>query len=361
MEQKLKYAEIFDWIREKIKSQELKPGERIYSENELMEIFGVSRQTVRHAISKLEFMGFVERRRGSGTYICQKKSMEKTVSSMQIAVVTTYIDQYIFPKIIQKIDRTISKEGYTIQIASTNNSIEKERDILKKLLHENTVDGIIIESTKSALPNPNLPLYQEIIERKIPLVFLNSYYKELAVPHVSMNDKMAGKLAAQYLIARGHQKLGAIFKSDDGQGHLRYAGFVEALREAGIPVKEEHIIWITTEDQKCMQEDAQRYIRRLKENTAYVCYNDKVANEFMEICLKHNIRIPDEISIIGIDDAEIAQHARVPLTSVHNPVGNLGEMCATVMLKMIHGSPVEKDYELVAKLVERESTMVINP
>lgn len=358
MEGRPKYIEIHEWIKQQILNGDLRPGERMYSENELMELFSVSRQTVRHAISKLEFEEIVERRRGSGTYIREEKTEEKRAESMQIAVITTYIDEYIFPKIIREIEQTVSKEGYTLQIASTHNSVEKEREILEKLLKENAVDGIIIESTKSALPNPNIALYKQMIERKMPLVFLNAYYPGLQVPHVSLNDKMAGKMATQFLIKKGHKKIGAIFKSDDGQGHLRYAGYIEALMEAGLPIREENIIWASTEDVRRMKNEHNRYLDRFNGNTAYVCYNDKVAIELMEICSAHQIRIPEDISIIGIDDAEIAKSPKVPLTSVHNPVRNLGELCATVVLKIIHGSAVEKDYELMATIVERESTCV---
>lgn len=356
MEQRPKYVEILEWIRKQIVDKELKPGERMYSENELMELFSVSRQTVRHAISKLEFEGIVERRRGSGTYIRERKTEIRHAKSMQIAVITTYIDEYIFPKIIQEIEQTVSKEGYTLQIASTHNSVEKERELLQKLIKEDAVDGIIIESTKSALPNPNILLYKKIIEREIPLVFLNSYYPQLKVPHVSLNDKMAGKLATQFLISKGHRKIGAIFKGDDGQGHLRYAGYIEALMEANLPIREQHIIWVSTEDVRRMQGESSRYIDRMDGNTAYVCYNDNVANELVQICLENSIRVPEELSIIGIDDSEVARRSKIPLTSVQNPVRSLGELSATVMLKMIQGIPVEKDYELMASIIERDST-----
>lgn len=330
----------------------------MYSESELMELFHVSRQTVRHAISNLEFEGIVKRKRGSGTYICEKKRETRRVKSMQVAVITTYIDEYIFPKIIREIERTVSKEGYTLQIASTHNSVEKEREILKRLIRENTVDGIIIEATRSALPNPNHDLYDKILEREIPFVFVNSYYPNINAPHVSLNDKMAGKAATEFLISRGHKRIGAIMKSDDGQGRLRYTGYLEALREAGLPIKEDSIIWIATEDMKRMQKEEGRYLERLGGQTAYVCYNDRVAYELIDICKRNNIQVPEKLSVMGIDDAENIRREETRLTSVINPVQKLGELCATILLQMIHGSQVEKDYELMPTVVERESTCI---
>lgn len=348
-----KYAEIFQWVKQQIETGKLKPGEKMYSEKELADLFSVSRQTVRHAISKLEYENIVERKQGSGTYIQGREN--KKAGNMQIAVVTTYVDEYIFPRIIQEIQQTIAAEGYVMQMMFTNNSVEKEREILKGLLNAADVDGIIIEATKSALPNPNISLYETIAERGIPLVFLNSYYPGIPVPHVALNDRMAGKLASQYLISKGHRNIGGVFKSDDGQGLLRYIGYVEALLEAGLSIRESHIIWVSTEDMKRMKQEESRYLERINGNTAYVCYNDKVAGELMDIYALHNIRVPEDVSIVGIDDADIAKQTRVPLTTMRNPVRDLGRTAASVLLERIKGAEGEMGHELMPVLIERES------
>ncbi|WP_333813723.1 GntR family transcriptional regulator, partial [Muricomes intestini] len=183
-----KYIEIFEWIKQQIDIGNLKPGERMYSEKELVELFSVSRQTVRHAISKLEYEDIVVKRRGSGTYIRKADSGAEPSGSMQIAVVTTYVDDYIFPRIIQEIQHTIAREGYMMQLMFTNNSVEKEREILNQLIEENNVAGMIIEPTKSALPNPNIPLFEKLAGRGVPVVFLNSYYPQLEVPREVLDD-----------------------------------------------------------------------------------------------------------------------------------------------------------------------------
>ena len=62
----------------------------------------------------------------------------------------------------------------------------------------------------------------------MPILFLNTYYPELDVPHVSLNDTEAAKAAVNYLIGRGHKNIGAVLKLDDGQGRLRYLGYLKA-------------------------------------------------------------------------------------------------------------------------------------
>lgn len=358
MEQRSKYEEIIDWIKEKIDHGELTVGSKIYSENELVSIFGVSRQTVRHAISVLSSEGILERKRGSGTYITKPK--ERKSDTKRIAVITTYIDEYIFPMIIKSVEQRLSKEGYTIQLSFTNNSVEKERQILDRILREQSVDGIIVETTKSGLPNPNLHFYDKLRECEIPFIFINSYYPEIKAPHVSLNDRRAGYLVTQHLVSCGHQKIGAIFKSDDGQGLRRYAGYVDALMEADIKVKGERIIWIDTDEQRHMKEDTGRILRRLKDCTACVCYNDDVANKLVSICLEQGIRVPEDISITGIDNSALTTYCEVPLTSAVNPLAELAETVSQVMLDILKGKKVEQSIELEPILKIRHSVRMIS-
>ena len=180
-DEKAKYEEIADRIISEMEQGKLKPGERIYSENELVSLFQVSRQTARHAVSVLEARGVVRRVRGSGTYIRgQEKQVEaKRSRTMRIAVMTTYVDEYIFPSMLREMETRLSRGGYTLQISFTYNAVEKERMILNGFLREDSVDGIIAEPTKSGLPNPNLDIYRELQKRKVPVLFLNSYYPGL--------------------------------------------------------------------------------------------------------------------------------------------------------------------------------------
>lgn len=146
-QREVKYQFLVNWIKEKIESGELRPGEKMYSENELSEMLGLSRQTVRRAIGILEEEGLVERIRGSGTYI-GRQNRDARKRTMNIAVISTYVDRYIFPSTLEGIARTLSGAGYMTQIAFTNNRVDEERRILEGILEKDNVDGVIVEATK---------------------------------------------------------------------------------------------------------------------------------------------------------------------------------------------------------------------
>ena len=98
-----KYKILAEELRQNILNNIYQPGDRLPSELELQEQFQISRQTVRNALELLERQGFVRSRQGSGTYVVDRDAEEQK-KSKRIAVVTTYVDNYIFPKIIQGIE-----------------------------------------------------------------------------------------------------------------------------------------------------------------------------------------------------------------------------------------------------------------
>ena len=355
-----KYERIVSWVQTEIENGALSRGDKLPSENELMERFRVSRQTVRRAMEKIKKKGVVEGRRGSGTYVTVNTRRYAAGKEIRIAVMLTYVDTYIFPSIIKGIESVLSSEGCTLQIAMTDNAVEKERMLLKEFIHTQSVDGIIAETVKSALPNPNMELYREIENMGIPVLFVNSYYKELDIPHISMDDRKAGYLAAKHLAECGHTRIGGIFKADDGQGHLRYAGYTDALMEQEIKIRGDQVIWIDSEELRTMGEESAKFLKRLKGCTACVCYNDETAYKIVEIFRKAGHRVPEDLSVVGIDNSGLAKFCPVPLTSVENPVEKLGRTAAERMTWKIFRNEEMETVEFEPQLIMRNSVQVIH-
>lgn len=349
-----KYQVLADWMKQRIETGTFEPGARLPSEQKLQEQFGVSRQTVRKALEVLEEAGILRSRQGSGTFVVDKEAEEQQ-RGRRVAVVTTYVDNYIFPGIIRGIERTLSGQGFQMQIAFTGNRLWREAEVLRDLMSQN-LRGLIIETTKSALPNPNLPLYRELMGRKVPIVFLNSRYPELAgCPMVALKDEEAGYLAARHLIACGHRRLGGLFKSDDGQGIRRYQGFMRGLWEAGIYDRERSMVWFDTEDATDFSRLERKLVEYLGSCSGILCYNDSTALAVMELFKGHGIQVPGDLSVVSVDDTELALRGNVGLTSVRHPKGRLGEKAAEVLLSMIRNGLPGENYEFEARLTERDS------
>lgn len=349
-----KYLELVGWIKEQIETEALPSGCKLYSENTLKEMFGVSRQTVRHAIGVLENEGVVRRVRGSGTYINDSR-LSNLTKRRRVSVVTTYVDGYIFPRTIQGIEEVLEKAGYSVQIAFTNNQHEREKAILEDIISRDEVSGLIIEPTKSGIPNPNLRLYQEIRRRRIPVVFINSSYPQLKIPRVSINDHMAGWKITRYLISMGHKRIGGIFKLDDRQGQLRFSGYMDAMFDAGLSIEDKRVVWVDTEEKQHLEMSEAKVLERFKDCTAVFCYNDEVAHGFLGICRRHGLRVPEDISVASVDDSELAVLGEVPLVSVPHPMERLGGKAAENLLRLIKDPEFDANYEFEVEVIKRSS------
>ncbi len=355
-----KYSKLVDWVKQQIESGKFKPGDKLYSENELAGMFDISRQTVRHAIGILENEALVERRRGSGTYI-KMPPQPAHEPTKTIGVITTYLDDYIFPSIIRGIESVLSQNGYTMRLSITNNKVENETTALTHMLQDD-VDGLIVEPTKSALPNLNRTLYQTLAQRGIPCLMINGRYPEMALPVVAPDDMSGGHRAAEYLLERGHRHIGGIFKSDDIQGHLRYAGFATALKERGVTLREDAVVWYATEDiGRLFDGDSDAYIlSRIQNCTALLCYNDQIAVRLTEILRRAGIQVPEQISMISFDNSNLATLSERGLTSVAHPKEQLGEIAAQGILAMLRDRTAQTDKLFDPIIFERQSVRALN-
>lgn len=355
----LKYETVMNDIKNEILSGVLKQGDKIDSETKLMERFGVSRHTAREAVARLTQEGYIETIHGKGSFVNWEKKESDVFKreSRTIAVVSSYINNHIFPAIIQRIEDLASQNGYNIRLNCTYNRVFREKEILLNLL-DGDIAGVIVEPAKSALPSPNANIYRILRDKKIPVIFLHGYYDEEHDDYVAVDDKKAGFDAAEYLIKRGHKTIAGVFKSDDIQGHNRYAGMMEALYKYGMEIDEDHIIWMSTQDQQVLMEDAltrKTVFERLERCTATVCYNDDIAITIGNTLMERGITIPDQHSLISFDNTKYGDAFPVPITSMNHPYGMIGEAAFEGLMEKM-----EKPYELIQKkihvdVVEKQS------
>lgn len=335
----LKYMDIVEWTTEQITSGVFKAQDKFLSEAELGKKFNCSRQTVRRALEVLEQNGLITRSQGSGTFI----SMNKTYQSQQsnivrsktktVGFINTYMDSYIFPGIIKGIGHVLSTAGYALELISTENMISGETRCLEFMLTRQ-LDGIIVEPTRSALPCANLSLYNEINHMGIPLVFIDSFYPELSNPYVALDDEKAGYEAAMHLLSMGHRKISAIFPHSHRQGHMRYLGYVKAHTDYGVPVNDELVCWHTKANMNELL-NSKQYLEQLLKSTAVLCYNDTTALGIIDLLHQNGMSIPEDLSIVGIDNSEIARVCS--LTSVARPTDEMGSAAANLLISMMNG------------------------
>ncbi|MDQ0223759.1 GntR family transcriptional regulator [Bacillus sp. 7586-K] len=366
MAQQTKASMVKNQIKEWIDEGKVLPGEKIYSENELVKMFEVSRHTVRQAVGDLVHEGWLYREQGAGTFVSNRREQIQIqpVSSTgkNIGVITTYISDYIFPSIIKGIESYLSSHGYSLTFACTDNDPEKEKQCLEAMLSRN-IDGLIVEPTRSSSYNPNLHYYLEMEQNQIPYLMINQYYPQLNPPNIILDDEKGGFIATDHLIKLGHTKVIGIFKSDDNQGLNRMQGFIRAFRENNIQFFPEMIVTYTTEEKEGT------YLQKLKDilvsdekPTGIVCYNDEIAIKVLNVLRDLEIKVPEELSIVGYDDSYLAEASEIKLTSVTHPKMDMGIEAAKWIVSAVENGDWEETRQKVyePEIVIRNSTSAIS-
>lgn len=347
---KPKYFTLMEELKEKIISGRIQPGEKLPSENQFTVQYSLSRHTVRKALSLLEQEGYIEACHGKGTFCSEK--MRHMKKSRNIAVVTTYISDYIFPRLIQGMDNVLSEQGYSIILKNTGNSRQKEAKCLEELLQKD-IDGLIIEPSKSQLSCRHPGLYENLEKYQIPYIFIQGIYTEMKdKPHILMDDARGGYLVTKYLLEQGHRRITGFFKADDIQGIQRHKGYVRALQEAGIPYDPDLVVWFHTEDRRSKPSMmVKEMVKTGSLPHGIVCYNDQIAVQVIESLEDCGLQVPKDISVTGYDNSLYAQRG-TGITTIAHPQEWLGEMAAELILEKING--VSEEDSKVERLIQPE-------
>lgn len=347
---KPKYFTLMEELKEEIISGRIQPGEKLPSENQFTVQYSLSRHTVRKALSLLEQEGYIEACHGKGTFCSEK--MRHMKKSRNIAVVTTYISDYIFPRLIQGIDNVLSEQGYSIILKNTGNSRQKEAKCLEELLQKD-IDGLIIEPSKSQLSCLHPGLYENLEKYQIPYIFIQGIYTEMKdKPHILMDDARGGYLVTKYLLEQGHRRITGFFKADDIQGIQRHKGYVRALQEAGIPYDPDLVVWFHTEDRRSKPSMmVKEMVKTGSLPHGIVCYNDQIAVQVIESLEDCGLQVPKDISVTGYDNSLYAQRG-TGITTIAHPQERLGEMAAELILEKING--VSEEDSKVERLIQPE-------
>lgn len=352
-----KYQMVKVYIKELIKKESIEYGEKLPSEYELMEKFKVSRHTIRQAFGELSKEGWIYKEQGRGTFSNYRKNVSQ---KGMVGVITTYISDYIFPHIISGIEEVLAKEGYVLALANTNNDKEKEAQHIKNFIQQKIV-GLIIEPTRSAQANVNLPLFKEIQNNDIKTIFINATYSDFDTAYTIIDDVKGGFAVTQYLLQIGHRKIAGIFKSDDLQGVRREQGYRNALNSFGIRSDESIIGHYDTEGREGFPHAfMQVLLAREDRPTAIVCYNDEIAIKAIQAVRNMGLRVPEDISIVGYDDSSLALASDIKLTTVKHPKTSMGNQAASFLVGMLENNMRKPFIIYEPELIVRTSCKSIN-
>lgn len=279
------------------------------------------------------------------------RGLKKNESGL-IGLITPDMENGTFAELVKGIESVIEKNSMNLIVSNSKGEIERE---LKELhiFKEQQLDGIIFSGVKFTKK------HKEYFDRyKVPTVVVSQKFPGSGLPYVDINNYEAAYQAVKYLITNNHSKIALIHGPlyDKSAGEERYNGYFKALNEAGIEINDDYI----KEGNFTIKSGYQAMEEILKENdklpTAVFAASDRMAIGILDCCLDNGISVPEDISIIGFDDIELATVVRPKLTTVNVDHSEIGKKAVEILVDKIkndnHQSPF---YEADFKIMERET------
>ncbi len=189
----------------------------------------------------------------------------------------------------------------------------------------------------------------------VPVVAIDPHYGPSQIPTVDADSFAGAKLATAYLVGLGHRRIAFLGGRDDLESaHLREAGFREAMAEAGVPVNEA-LVRPTHFQPQLAEVEARSLLALSEPPTAIFAANDVTAERTIAVAQALGLDVPGDVSVLGFDDIPEAALCTPPLTTVRQPLRDMGEAAMEMLLDLLEGLERSTHTRLPVELVIRES------
>lgn len=271
-----------------------------------------------------------------------------------IGLIIKEIDNPYFAKVMKGVYDACSELGYSVLLGSSELSLEKESEIINTFLNKR-VDGLIISPLQSE--RANFSYLANILNANYALVILGMIQNYLTNT-VDIDNQKAAYDAVSYLIKLGHKKIAHLAgPMHSGHGQKRLEGYKQAHIDSYLPLNNFYIIPIEPYTTNGYQAAINLFSANNDRPTAIFCYNDLIAIGVIEALTKLNIKVPEEVSVVGFDNIDFSGFVRIPLTTVQMPAYEIGKAATKLLIKQITNSTVHLNENIVLEhsLIIRES------
>ncbi len=295
----------------------------------------------------LEETGFVPNRIASGL----KKSKSRLIGHM-----TLFNQNMLYEKISEAINREASENGYHVLTMTSHRGSGEEKNQVDQLIGQQ-VDGVIITSNGSIDPG----LVSKMTGAGIPIVMVERCLKLKGVDRILVDDRQGAYGAVKHMIDQGHRKIGFIgIQSQHEVERLRLLGYKCALEEAGVTIQDTYISYSQTYNVGQGKAGIEDIYNRCSEDglnfpTAFFATSDVLAAGILQFCYEKQLRIPEDISIIGYDDT-LSLMMAPPISSMALPEEEIGVQGVRLLKRRMENKVLEVEEVVVEPyLVDRQT------
>ncbi|EOJ6003152.1 ribose operon transcriptional repressor RbsR [Cronobacter sakazakii] len=318
---------------------------------------GVSTSTVSHVINKDRFVSEAIRLRveeAIRTLNYAPSALARSLKLNQtrtIGMLITASSNPFFSELVRGVERSCFERGYSLVLCNTDGDEQRMNRNLETLLQKR-VDGLLLLCTETHQPSP------AIMKRypAIPTVMMDWSPFDGGSDVIQDNSLLGGDIATRYLIDKGYTRIACVTGPlDKTPARLRLEGYRAAMQRAGLPVAEGYEVIGDFEFAGGLR--AMQSLLALSEPPQAVFMgNDAMAVGAYQALYQAGLRIPQDIALVGYDDIELASYMTPPLTTIHQPKDELGELAIDVLIhRMAQPELQQQRLQLTPELMVRGS------
>jgi LacI family transcriptional regulator len=288
----------------------------------------------------------------------------RTRKTRTIGVIVYDISNPFVAQIVRGAQEAVKTRGYTMILGCTFNDLaEEERQI--NVMQNQFIDGLLIISGSD-----NENIYGKLISGKTPLVFIDRELGKNNIASVLIDNHIAMEKAVDYLYSMGHREIGYISYPPGRQTTVkhRYEGYISGLEKNKLLFNPQFVIL----DEQFLEKEfegrdmditfklMQQFIRTSKLPSAFIAISDIIAYGLIKALKQNNIRVPEDVSVVGFDNIMFDDYISPPLTTVKQPKKLMGITGVNLLLDIIEGKNVENSsITLPTEIIKRDSVMEI--
>lgn len=272
-------------------------------------------------------------------------------STRTVGVVVPTINGAIYSRMVTALQQSLEQQGLVLFVATHEYSLARELESVRALIERGVDAMILVGQTHKK------DAFDQIRRKQIPLVLMCVYEPKSEWSTVGWSNKAGGTRIADHLAQIGHRRIGIIggIASDNDRARDRVDGFISAFRQKNIEIHDDYIV-------ECRYDlaDSGRALRQLMENssppTAILCGNDVLATGALLECLRLKIRVPQDLSITGYDDLDLAAHLVPSLTTLRIPADEIGRLSAQTLIGLLENNSKPRHVDVDVDLILRETS-----
>jgi LacI family transcriptional regulator len=320
-------------------------------------VAGVSTSTVSHVINKDRFVSDAIREKVESAIKALNYAPSALARSLKInqtrtiGMLITASTNPFYSELVRGVERSCFERGYSLVLCNTEGDEQRMNRNLETLMQKR-VDGLLLLCTETHQPS------QEILQRypSVPTVMMDWAPFDGDSDLIQDNSLLGGDMATQYLIQKGHTHIACITGPlDKTPARLRLEGYRAAMTHAGLTIHEGDEIIGDFEFAGGLEAMQTLLARDVRPQAVFIG-NDAMAFGAYQALYQAGLKVPEDIAVVGYDDIELARYMTPPLTTIHQPKDELGELAIDVLIHRI-ADPTQQQQrlQLTPVLMERGS------